>query len=347
MEIFVMSLWLDETFLKQIMYRMESWKAVAAHTYNGRCHLCGDSQKNKSKKRGYFYETDNGLGYKCFNCQATMPFGIFLRDFDPNLFKQYCLEKFKDSAGRIEKPRKVDVDEFIKTQERKIIDDKYKSFFTGLPTIRECGAGHIAFDTLTQRKIPDRFFDEFYYCDNFPEWTNSFTGKYSTLNAHDRIIIPFWDNYGRPTYFQGRSFGKVEPRYFTYKILEDSDYKCFGLDKVDKLKPIRVVEGPLDACCIDNAVAIASSALNKFHIPGCKHVYIFDCEPYNKEICKLIRETVKSGKDVVIWPDNMHKLGKDINDFVISGFDIETIISDNTYSGLEAMLRFNHWCKCL
>lgn len=36
---------------------------------------------------------------------------------------------------------------------------------------------------------------------------------------------------------------------------------------------------------------------------------------------------------------------KDINDMVLSGHDVQSVIESNTYSGLEAKLKFNTWKK--
>jgi hypothetical protein len=36
---------------------------------------------------------------------------------------------------------------------------------------------------------------------------------------------------------------------------------------------------------------------------------------------------------------------KDINDMVIAGHDVQKIVECNTYSGLEAKLKFNTWKK--
>ena len=34
---------------------------------------------------------------------------------------------------------------------------------------------------------------------------------------------------------------------------------------------------------------------------------------------------------------------KDINDLFLAGFDIMSILKSNTYSGLEAKVKFNEW----
>jgi ATP-dependent Zn protease len=77
-----------------------------------------------------------------------------------------------------------------------------------------------------------------------------------------------------------------------------------------------------------------------------KIVLIYDNEPRNKEIVKLMADTIKSGHNVVIWPNTIEQ--KDINDMVKAGLspsEIEDIISNNTFNGLEAQTNFVFWKK--
>jgi alkyl sulfatase BDS1-like metallo-beta-lactamase superfamily hydrolase len=72
-------------------------------------------------------------------------------------------------------------------------------------------------------------------------------------------------------------------------------------------------------------------------------VWIYDNEPRNKEIVSRISRTINRGERVVIWPSNI--IEKDINDMVLSGLDVQSVIESNTYSGLEAKLKFITWKK--
>jgi hypothetical protein len=72
-------------------------------------------------------------------------------------------------------------------------------------------------------------------------------------------------------------------------------------------------------------------------------VWIYDNEPRNIEIVRRIGNTIDSGDSVVIWPNSIDD--KDINDMVMSGLDVQSVIESNTYSGLEAKLKFNTWKK--
>ena len=158
---------------------------------------------------------------------------------------------------------------------------------------------------------------------------------------HPRLLIPFRDEQGEIFAYQGRAFGDETPKYITIK-LKDRD-KIFGLDKVDKSKHFYVVEGPLDSLFIDNCLAVGGSDFDR--LEG-DFTVIFDNEPRNKEINKQIEKTINQGKSVCLWPDNMK--WKDINDMIIAGYSkeqIQEIITDNTFSGAAAQLRFAEWRK--
>ena len=92
---------IDSKFIGLLSPRLGKFKRVKANLYNFRCPICGDSQKNKSKARGYLYAIKTSINYKCHNCGASMTFNNFLKKVDANLYSQYALEKFKD--GKQEK----------------------------------------------------------------------------------------------------------------------------------------------------------------------------------------------------------------------------------------------------
>ena len=72
-------------------------------------------------------------------------------------------------------------------------------------------------------------------------------------------------------------------------------------------------------------------------------VWIYDNEPRNREITNRISKTIDAGHSVVIWPTDIDD--KDINDMVMSGKDVQSVIESNIYSGLEAKLKFTTWKK--
>jgi transcription elongation factor Elf1 len=91
----------DSKYVGMISSRLEKFKKVKADLYNFRCPICGDSQKNKNKTRGYIYQVKNNTNFKCHNCGASMSFNNFLKKMDTVMHKQYTLEKFKEGhTGR-------------------------------------------------------------------------------------------------------------------------------------------------------------------------------------------------------------------------------------------------------
>ena len=56
-----------------------------------------------------------------------------------------------------------------------------------------------------------------------------------------------------------------------------------------------------------------------------------------------ILKNINKGESVIIWPRHIEQ--KDINDMVLSGYDIMSVLKSNIYSNLEAKIKFNNWKK--
>ena len=89
-------------YLNLLSTRLEKFKQKKPYLWNFRCPICGDSQRNKNKARGFVFQLKGDLLYKCHNCQVSLPFAKFLSDLDPVLYKEYRMEKFTS-------PKKVDM----------------------------------------------------------------------------------------------------------------------------------------------------------------------------------------------------------------------------------------------
>ena len=72
-------------------------------------------------------------------------------------------------------------------------------------------------------------------------------------------------------------------------------------------------------------------------------VYTYDNEPRSREIVNKIETAIKCGNKVVIFPKHIKE--KDLNDMVLAGHDVQSLVESNTYSGLEATLKLNEWKK--
>ena len=335
-----MSVFIDRAFLLRISPKLQRFTQKKDDLYNFRCPLCGDSQKNKTKSRGYVYRKKNDYFYMCHNCGASTSFYNFLDKVDPTLIKEYALERYKNGDNNKSNHKTPDFEDF-KTKKptfKKTLD---------LPSIKSLPEAHFAKVYVQQRRIPEAFLSQLYYAEDFAAFIQSL-GIQKELSKEDkRLVIPFYDQEKNLVAIQGRALGESKLRYITIKLHEDN-HKFFGLDRINEDKMIYVVEGPIDSMFLDNAVATADSNLESITsiYDKSKVTLIFDNEPRNKEIVKKIDEAIEKHYNVVIWPEMIES--KDINDMVKEGFspdEIQDIISKYTFVNLRAKAELVNWKK--
>jgi transcription elongation factor Elf1 len=320
---------IDSKYIGLLSSRLQKFKRVKSDLYTFRCPICGDSQKNKNKTRGYIYPVKNNTNFKCHNCGASLSFNNFLKQIDPTLHKQYTLEKFKE--GHTGKNFSVEEPKF----------EFKKPIFKKRLELPKASQNPIAKLYLEKRLLNP---DKFYFADKFQEWTNTQKPTFSRIvRDESRIIIPLHTREGEIFGFQGRSLGPSKVKYITV-ILDDSIPKVYGLDEVSTDETIYVTEGPFDSTFVQNAIAMCGSdiLLDSLNL-GDDIVYVLDNEPRNKEICNRISKLIDGGKTVVIWPKAVQQ--KDINDMVLAGLSVMDVLKSNTYRALEAKIKFNEWKK--
>jgi predicted RNA-binding Zn-ribbon protein involved in translation (DUF1610 family) len=318
----------DSKYIGLVSSRLQKFKRVKSDLYNFRCPICGDSTRNKNKARGYIYAVKNNTNFKCHNCGASLSFNNFLKEMDPTLHKQYTLEKFKEGhTGRgfvVEAPKL----EFKKPVFKKSLN---------LPKASEVP---VAKEYLEKRKLNP---EKFYFADKFKEWTNTQKVTFDTIGRDEcRIIIPMYDRDNNLIGFQGRSLVPNSVKYITVMLDEEAP-KIYGLNEVNEQLPIYVVEGPFDSTFINNSVALCGSDGDLGYFEGSNVILVYDNEPRNREIVNRIGKCISRGQSVVIWPSGI--IEKDINDMVLSGLNVMDVLKSNTYSGLEAKIKFNNWKK--
>jgi len=251
-----------------------------------------------------------------------------LKQIDATLHKQYTLEKFKEGhTGRnfvVEEPKF----EFNKPVFKRKLD---------LPKASEVPA---AKEYLERRKLDPQ---KFYFAHKFKEWTNTQKVTFDTIGRDEsRIIIPMYDKDKNLIGFQGRSLIPNSVKYITVMLDEEAP-KIYGLDEVDEQLPVYVVEGPFDSTFVNNSVALCGSDGDLGYFEGSDVILVYDNEPRNREIVNRIGKCISRGQRVVIWPSGI--IEKDINDMVLSGLNVMDVLKSNTYSGLEAKIKFNNWKK--
>jgi len=308
--------------------------------FNLSCPYCGDSTKNKFKARGYLLTKKGAYYYYCHNCSISKKFDQFINDHDPMLYREYKLEKLKDSSN-LEKTEHISTST-VKTSSF----PSYRQSGSPLRKLKKVSQldwNHPVKKYIQNRMIPNKYHAKLFYCPKFYQWTNSIVpGKFKEEGKDEsRLIIPFLDEKGNMFGFQGRSLSaESNLRYITI-MLDESKSKLYGLDELDSGKTVYVVEGPFDSMFVSNAVAMAGSDVT---VPFKDVVMVYDNEPRNKEIVKKMEKSIDQGRKIVVWPSKINH--KDVNDMVIAGMrcaDIRLIIQNNTFSDLSAKMALNVW----
>ena len=316
----------DSKYIGLVSSRLPKFKKIKANLYNFRSPVCGDSQKHKNKARGYFYGIKSNVNFRCHNCGSSMSFNNFLKQIDPTLQKQYAMEKFKEghAGGR----------NFV-VEEPKLVFEPPK--FKPKVDLPKASENPQAKQYLENRKLDST---KFYYTDKFKAWSNSHKYTFDDLTYDEpRIIIPLiYQN--TLIGLQGRSLGPNKVKYITVMLNEEAP-KVYGMDQIEKGRSVYVVEGPFDATFIKNSIALCGSDGDLEYLKAYDLIYAYDNEPRNKEIVGRIERCIERNQRVVIWPNNIEE--KDINDMVLAGHDVQSVVESNVYDGLKAKLQFNTW----
>jgi len=334
----------DVKYVNLLSNRLDRFtvKSTMPYRVNCRCPICGDSQKNKSKARGWLLEKDNSAIYYCHNCNASMGLRKFLQQVDPTLYNDYIVDTKLESVSKTEVATKP-----LDTITQKVPEfRKVNSPLLKIRKVSQLTPTHGAKLYVEKRLIPTSSHHRLYYAPKFNAWVNSIVpDKLTGEKDGPRLILPFIKD-GRMFGFQGRAFDKTSLRYITI-MLDESMPKIFGLDTVNLKQKHYIVEGPIDSLFIPNSIAMAGADGNSKGLDYPENaVYIFDNEPRNKEIVARMSKIVERGQKVCIWPTHVRE--NDINDMILSGLssaDIKLIIDNNTYSGLDGKLQLSEWRK--
>ena len=323
----------DSKYIGVVSSRLIKFKRVKADLYNFRCPICGDSQKHKNKARGYLYSVKADINFRCHNCGASMTFSNFLKEIDPVIHKQYVFERFKN----------------IKTGRGTVVEEPKFNFeaptFNAKVLLPLCSEVRSA-----KRYLEDRGLDptKFYYAEKFKEFVNTHwkdCGRedeppFESMDKDEgRIIIPLFYQKNLVG-VQGRSLVPNPVKYITI-IFHDDAPKIYGLDQIRGGAPVFVTEGPFDSTFIRNSIAMCGADADVSRWGISNPVYVYDNEPRSPEIVRRSETAISTKQSVVIWPSNISE--KDINDMVLAGHDVQSVVELNTYEGLEAQLNFNKW----
>lgn len=347
----IMSLYIDTKHIQLISSLLTNFKQRDSYLYNFRCNICGDSEKNKRKSRGYFYRIANAnyMSMKCHNCGASMKFSSYLKLFFNAQYREYLLEKYGEKYGeKMKNSNKILENEF----NYKIEEEDFRKERTLLemlmPTLDTLPEDNEAVVFCRNRKIPEKAFKYLYYIDDVKK-VDQLSPKYKDkiVTQEPRLVIPFYTEQGKLEGVTCRALRGEAFRYISVKISENPSM-VFGSERLDRTKKAYVFEGPLDSLFVENGLAVGSTSLSRvkgLNMSKESFVFVLDNQPRNKEVCREYKKFINAGYSLMIWPSHIES--KDVNKLVLDHgiTDVQSFIDQNTYSGLKALVKFNEWSK--
>jgi len=342
-----MSIPVESKYVRLLSSRLRNFKQKNTNLWNFSCPLCGDSQKNKTKARGYVFPKGNNLFYRCHNCGASTSVGNLIKSVDESLYKEYVLERYKSGESGFSNFKAPTFDipspRFDKVSKQKVFE--HAEWVDKLPS------GHFCLEYVTKRNIPSSFYDKLLFTQHYKQFCDALIPNHGKQLVDDaRLVILFYDEYNEVIAVSGRALETSDKtlRYITLRTNESDKKLIYGLDRVNLKETVKIVEGPIDSLFLKNCVASgdANLTLCADDISSDKIVLIFDNEKRSKELCKMMQDAIRLKYNIVIWPNTIQ--GKDVNEIILSGksqSEIEEIISSNTFKDIEAQLKFNMWKK--
>lgn len=338
-----MSLWIDRTYVTLLGAYLDGFERVDENTWRFRCPICGDSKRNRGKKRGYIYRTE-GYRFHCHNCTSSAPFRTFLRERNEQLYSDYLIDCLNESGRH----QKVPEPTFANAAPEFDTDP-----LGGLQRLSDLPDDHPARLYLDPRLIPRGRYADMYFTEDFFGFTNSLLpGKFDNLSPSHRIILPLRTPLGRMFGYQGRAIHQVDPRMRYISIMLDKSMpKVFGMERIGPEGDVYVTEGPFDSMFFDQGLASAggkiSADLLACGIDKSRFVVLYDNEPRNKDVVRNIGNAIDHGFRVFLWPRSIKE--KDVNEYFCSHpqslLELRSFVSSNTHSGLMARTIFNEWKK--
>lgn len=318
-----------ETYVERALGTYASRASFHSGHIMCRCKICGDSERNKSKRRGYILKRNpKGDGewiYYCHNDDCDANSGIrvttWLKKEFPALYEDYRKENFlamrKENTIIKEKP-------IVQEPYLEINDTKhFIPILTGTTELFKT-----AIQYCMERKIPN---------DIWKHWFVAIDGRYQ-----GRMIIPFFDSKGMIYYYQCRTLIGQEPKYLNRKS-DNGEKEIYNIFHVDRTKPIMVTEGPIDSMFLENAIATLGVKFTKkvqavLDTLNCH--YVLDNDEAGRKVSKKFLD---NGMSVFNWKkflkdNNVDAPIKDVNDFVkykdinkLSFQDLEKYFTKSNY----------------
>lgn len=309
--------------------------------YEASCPICREGHSWGKKKRCYYLTNDNVIC--CHNCGWYGSTFNWIKQVS-GLTSEEILKEIRDGNFN-----QVDISNTKLTNEKvyeiptlptdsiNLYDENQIKFYKDNKVIQD------ALNLLNSRRLLTAL--------NRPKslWL-SLTDKVHK----NRIIIPFYDVAGNIIFYQSRELYNSHGKRPKYLGKVNGDRSLFNIDKIDsKTEYIFLFEGPIDAFFVQNGIAVAGiqeqstksltplqeKQLSTFYLYN--KVWVLDNQRADRASYSKTGKLLSVGETVFIWPKEIDKKYKDINDLCIAtkrdsidpGFFIK-----HSYTGIKGKL---------
>ena len=172
--------YIDSKFLNILSPQLLKFQKKGDNLWNFRCPYCGDSQKSRSKARGFVYRKKNDLFFKCHNCGMGTTLGNLIKYLDSKIYKDYIMERYSSGVKTVDPKPEF---HFNAPVFRK------KGILKNLKSISDLPEKHPARTIIEKRKLPPKCLNDLYLCESFYKFTNSLIpNKFPSLDGdHPRF----------------------------------------------------------------------------------------------------------------------------------------------------------------
>jgi hypothetical protein len=171
----------------------------------------------------------------------------------------------------------------------------------------------------------------------------------------NRLVIPFYNQHGQCVFYQTRTILEKDNNKPKYLSKMNSDKTLFNYNNISSTTDdIFITEGPIDSFFIKNSVAVAGiqekskgsltstqkDQLDRMFLM--QSIWVLDSQWLDRASLLKTERLLKDGACCFIWPPDIGRRFKDINDMCVH-FDINCVtdsyILDNTYCGVKGLVR--------
>lgn len=344
-----MSAYIQRKYLDVISNRLDRFSWKSDKLANCRCPICGDSEKNSKKARGFFILRNDSTGdfyyYLCHNCGYTRNFSMFLKEHHADYYSLYRSEVYLEKNGSKPKPKAE-----VETLQIKRPEFNTSLIWNNATRIEDLSLDNEHRRYLLSRGVTEEYWNRLFFTEDYKQMVSDYSpAEGKKLQGFDpRIVLPLYTKEKKLFGFVGRTINPSRERYLTIK-LDQEHTKVYGLDSMASSGPTFVLEGPIDALFIQNSIACCGTYLSPLYIKEniSNPVVVLDNQPRNIDVVNTMLKYVKADIPVVVWKNISTSL-KDINDMVLSGIKPQHLVDfmkKNTYTGMQAKLEIEFWKK--